>query len=96
MSTAVQQDKESAVTTEYFDVLIVGAGISGIGSAYHLLNRTERSFVMLEAMDHFGAPGRRTATRDPLRQRSLYLWLPVQALDECADRDGRGDSEVPR
>jgi len=55
MSTAVQQDKESAVTTEYFDVLIVGAGISGIGSAYHLLNQNpERSFVMLEAMDHFG------------------------------------------
>jgi len=55
MSTTVERDVESAVATEYFDVLIVGAGISGIGSAYHLLNQNpERSFVMLEAMDHFG------------------------------------------
>src|SRR5436190_13149955 len=40
---------------EHFDVLIVGAGISGIGAAYHLRERCpERSFVVLEAMDSFG------------------------------------------
>ncbi len=55
MSTTIERETESAVTTEHFDVLIVGAGISGIGSAYHLLTQNpERSFVMLEAMQHFG------------------------------------------
>ena len=36
-------------TTEHFDVLIVGAGLSGIGAAYHLLDQCpDRSFVILE------------------------------------------------
>jgi cation diffusion facilitator CzcD-associated flavoprotein CzcO len=40
---------------EHFDVLIVGAGISGIGSAYHLSTQCkDRNFVVLEALDHFG------------------------------------------
>jgi cation diffusion facilitator CzcD-associated flavoprotein CzcO len=55
MSTTVERELESDVRVEHFDVLIVGAGISGIGSAYHLLTQDpERSFVMLEAQDHFG------------------------------------------
>jgi len=40
---------------EHFDVLIVGAGISGIGSAYHLQTQCpEKSFVVLEAYETFG------------------------------------------
>jgi cation diffusion facilitator CzcD-associated flavoprotein CzcO len=40
---------------EHFDVLIVGAGISGIGSAYHLQkDLAETSFVILESQDSFG------------------------------------------
>ena len=40
---------------EHFDVLIVGAGISGIGSAYHLRQQCpDRSFVALETQDTFG------------------------------------------
>lgn len=40
---------------ERFDVLIVGAGISGIGSAYHLAQQCPgRSFVILESMASFG------------------------------------------
>jgi cation diffusion facilitator CzcD-associated flavoprotein CzcO len=40
---------------EHFDVLIVGAGISGIGGAYHLAHqRPGTSFVVLEALDSFG------------------------------------------
>ena len=36
-------------------VLIVGAGISGIGSAYHLKTQCpDRSYVVLEAQDSFG------------------------------------------
>ena len=42
-------------TTEHFDVLIVGAGISGVGGAYHLTKqRPGTSFVVLEALDAFG------------------------------------------
>ncbi len=40
---------------EHFDVLIVGAGISGIGTAYHLKEQApEKSFVILESYDTFG------------------------------------------
>lgn len=55
MSTTVEREVQDTANTEHFDVLIVGAGISGIGSAYHLKTQNpERSFVMLETMDHFG------------------------------------------
>src|SRR5919198_3807609 len=41
--------------TEHFDVLIVGAGISGIGSAYHLTKQLpDTSFVILESQHSFG------------------------------------------
>src|SRR6202012_6035461 len=41
--------------TEHFDVLIVGAGISGIGSAYHLTKEMpDTSFVILETQETFG------------------------------------------
>ena len=40
---------------EHFDVLIVGAGISGVGSAVHLQEKCpDRSYVILDAQDHFG------------------------------------------
>src|SRR3954471_2043062 len=42
-------------TTEHFEVLIVGAGISGIGGAYHLTKQCPgTSFVVLEAQESFG------------------------------------------
>jgi cation diffusion facilitator CzcD-associated flavoprotein CzcO len=41
--------------TEAFDVLIVGAGISGVGGAYHLTKQCPgTSFVVLEAQESFG------------------------------------------
>jgi cation diffusion facilitator CzcD-associated flavoprotein CzcO len=41
--------------TEHFGVLIVGAGISGVGAAYHLKNQApKKSFVVLEAYESFG------------------------------------------
>ncbi|HNM78386.1 MAG TPA: NAD(P)/FAD-dependent oxidoreductase [Tepidiformaceae bacterium] len=54
--TATQTLAETpAAETEHFDVLIVGAGISGIGAAYHLTHqRPGTSFVILDALDHFG------------------------------------------
>ena len=42
-------------TTEHFDVLIVGAGISGVGGAYHLTKQCPgTSFVVLEQQESFG------------------------------------------
>ncbi|MBZ6379764.1 FAD-containing monooxygenase EthA [Pacificimonas flava] len=50
-----QQQAQSAGTTQHVDVLIVGAGISGIGSAYHLQDQCpEKSYVVLEAKETFG------------------------------------------
>jgi cation diffusion facilitator CzcD-associated flavoprotein CzcO len=40
---------------EHFDVMIVGAGISGIGGAYHLTMQCPgKSFVVLETQESFG------------------------------------------
>ncbi len=44
-----------AAQKENFDVLIVGAGISGVGAAYHLAHqRPGTSYVVLEALDNYG------------------------------------------
>jgi cation diffusion facilitator CzcD-associated flavoprotein CzcO len=41
--------------SEHFDVVIVGAGISGIGAGYHLRTQCPwASFVVLESLDSFG------------------------------------------
>jgi cation diffusion facilitator CzcD-associated flavoprotein CzcO len=44
---------------EHFDVLVVGAGISGIGAAYHLTQQQpDRSFLVLDALEDFGGTWR--------------------------------------
>ncbi|MEZ5653944.1 MAG: NAD(P)/FAD-dependent oxidoreductase [Burkholderiaceae bacterium] len=55
------KDRESRVpgargaAAEHFDVLIVGAGISGIGGAYHLQQQCAgRSYVILETLESYG------------------------------------------
>src|SRR2546423_15214251 len=64
--------------TEIFDVLIVGAGISGVGAGYHLTTQCPGiRFVVLEAQDRFGGtwgahffPGIRSdSDLYPFRQR---------------------------
>src|SRR5206468_9225406 len=41
--------------TEHFDVLIAGAGISGVGGAYHLTRQCPgTSFVVLDSLESFG------------------------------------------
>ncbi|HWH10016.1 MAG TPA: NAD(P)/FAD-dependent oxidoreductase [Solirubrobacteraceae bacterium] len=41
--------------SEYFDVLIVGAGLSGIGAAYHLQDKCPaKTYAILEARDSIG------------------------------------------
>jgi len=51
--TAFQPQHDQKAT--HFDVLIVGAGISGIGGAYHLTKQCPgTSFVVLESQESFG------------------------------------------
>jgi cation diffusion facilitator CzcD-associated flavoprotein CzcO len=50
---AISASAQQAI--EHFDVLIVGAGISGIGSAYQLTKQLPgKSFVILETQESFG------------------------------------------
>ncbi len=43
------------MTIEHFDVLVVGAGISGIGAGYHLQTRCpDRTYAILEGRDDIG------------------------------------------
>ena len=43
------------MASEHFDVLIVGAGLSGIGAGYHLQEKSPRkSYVILEGRDCIG------------------------------------------
>ncbi|WP_169798300.1 flavin-containing monooxygenase [Sphingomonas soli] len=41
--------------TEHFDVIVVGAGISGVGAAWHLQDRSpDRSYLVLEGRERMG------------------------------------------
>jgi cation diffusion facilitator CzcD-associated flavoprotein CzcO len=54
--TAIPAPQDRA---EHFDVLIVGAGISGIGAAHHLTTRLPgKRFVVLESQDGYGGTWR--------------------------------------
>lgn len=60
MSEVVEnQVRVADSATEEFDVLVVGAGVSGIGSAYHLKEQCPgKSFAILEAQEGFGGTWR--------------------------------------
>jgi cation diffusion facilitator CzcD-associated flavoprotein CzcO len=55
MTAAAQQAAGPGAATEHTDVLIVGAGLSGIGAAHHLQARfPARSYLILEAREAIG------------------------------------------
>jgi cation diffusion facilitator CzcD-associated flavoprotein CzcO len=55
MTTTMQRAKPASQAIEHFDVIIVGAGISGIGGAYHLTQQCPGTrFVVLETQESFG------------------------------------------
>jgi monooxygenase len=55
MSAVMEAEARQDASTTHFDVLIVGAGISGIGSAYHMQDQCpDKSYVILESKDTFG------------------------------------------
>jgi cation diffusion facilitator CzcD-associated flavoprotein CzcO len=77
---------------EWFDVVVVGAGVSGIGAAHHLRSELpELSFAVLEARDAIGGtwdlfryPGVRS---DSDVQTYAYAWKPWTNDDTVADGD---------
>lgn len=55
MATMTEQRPAAADATEHFDVLIVGAGISGVGAGFHLTKQNPgTSFVILETLESYG------------------------------------------
>lgn len=55
MSNPQAESKSDLETAEHFDVMIIGAGIAGVGAAYHLKQQCPaKSFVVLEALESFG------------------------------------------
>jgi cation diffusion facilitator CzcD-associated flavoprotein CzcO len=55
VSTALASEKPHTTSVERFDVVVVGAGISGIGAGVHLKDKSpDRSFVILEGREDIG------------------------------------------
>ena len=55
LASHVAAASETAMASEHFDVLIVGAGLSGIGAGYHLQEKCPRKdYVILEGRDCIG------------------------------------------
>src|ERR1700685_4508092 len=79
-------------SVQHFDVLIVGAGISGIGAGYHLTQQCpDKSFVVLEAQETFGGtwwthqhPGVRSDSNLSTFGYRFKPWLgaPIASADE--------------
>ena len=87
-----------ARAAEYSDVLIIGAGISGIGAAYRIHEKNPKlSYTVLErrariggTWDLFRYPGH------PVRQRHLHAELSLRAVDAARERRrGRRHPRVP-
>jgi len=55
MNATLEHTAIASQNVDHFDVLIVGAGISGVGAAYHLTKQCpDTDFVVLEAQESFG------------------------------------------
>src|SRR4051794_16701495 len=55
MNVQSKIDAAADISTEHFDVVIAGAGISGVGAAYHLTAQCPgTTFVVLETHESFG------------------------------------------
>jgi cation diffusion facilitator CzcD-associated flavoprotein CzcO len=73
---------------EHFDVVIVGAGISGVGQAYHLQTRCpDRSYVILEGREALGGtwdlfryPGIRSDSDMHTLGFSFHPWTDAKSI----------------
>jgi len=80
------------MTIEHFDVLIIGAGLSGIGAAYHLQTRCPgRSYLVVEGRDRIGGTWdlfRYPGVRSDSDMYTLgYSFRPRQQVKSIADGD---------
>jgi len=79
---------ETAIPNEHVDVLIVGAGLSGVGAGYHLQhNCPAKSFVILEGRDCIGGtwdlfryPGIRSDSDMFTMGYSFKPWIEPKAI----------------
>ncbi len=73
--TSTKTRKKAKASQTHFDVLIAGAGISGVGAAWHMKHQCpDKSFAVLEAQDSFGGTWR-THTYPGIRSDSdLYTF----------------------
>ena len=75
---------------EHFDVMIVGAGLSGVGAACHLRQRHPRkSFAILEGRAAMGYMGSVSLPGHPVRLRHVHAWLQVPAMARRQGHRGR-------
>src|SRR5437764_9128083 len=79
---------KAIMTSDHFDVLIVGAGLSGIGAGYHLQQKCPgKSFAILEGRgciggtwDLFRYPGVRSDSDMFTLGYSFKPWLEATAI----------------
>ena len=72
----------------HFDVIVIGAGISGIGAGYHLQTKCpEKSYAILEGRDTIGGtwdlfkyPGIRSDSDMYTSGFSFFNWKEKEAL----------------
>ena len=92
MTDTVMPAPMMAQRTKHFDVLIVGAGISGIGGAYHLTQQCPGRALSCskrrKVRRHVADP---PLSRHPLRQRPVHFRLSLQAMDRRPDRHSGRD-----
>src|SRR3954471_9798644 len=83
-----QSGLKAIMSSDHFDVLIVGAGLSGIGAGYHLQHKSPgKSFAILEGRDCIGGtwdlfryPGLRSDSDMFTLGYSFKPWTEAKAI----------------
>ena len=91
MTTTTAAPKAKALPTDVLDVLVIGAGISGIGAAHYLTTEhPEKSFIMLESRDKIGGtwdlfkyPGLRSDSDLHTFGYAFKPWMDNQAIADA-------------
>ena len=96
-------EQVDALGTQHVDVLIVGAGVSGIGTACHLTRKCpEKSYLVLERRPRSAAPGTCSATPASARTRTCSPSAitsapgPRRRYSPTGHRSARTSSETAR